>query len=107
MTQQHSLSPTGFRVLWMALSVGALFLSAWAWLRVPCWGLFIPVVLVAWPIWHERVEYRRFQRRTILERVTVEDGWVRRWFWSGHLSGVQQIFVALFWAIVLLVFCAL
>lgn len=91
----------------MALSFGAAFLFAQAFLQAPCWSLFFLAALTAAPVWHYQKEYTLFHRRVVLTGVTLEDSWVRRWFWSGHVSGVWQVFVALFWATLLLAFGAL
>jgi len=100
-------SHTASRILWMAVAAGALFLFARAFLKAPCWSLFLPVTVIAWPIWHDQKEYALFRRRTVLAGVMLEDSWIRRWFWSGHVSGAWQAVKALVWATVLLAFGAL
>lgn len=74
---------------------------------VPCWGLLAVVAVVAWPIWHYQRDVFLFARRAVLSGVAVEGGWVRRWFWAGHLTQVLQVFVALAWAALLLALAAL
>lgn len=88
----------------MTLAAGALFLIVRAFLSAPCWSLLFLSALIAWPIWRYQKEFTQFQRRAILASLTVEDGWVRRWFWSGHISGAMHAVVALFWATLLIAF---
>ncbi len=73
----------------------------------PCWGLFFLAAFTAWPIWHYQKEYLLFQRRAVLVKVSKEGSRVRRWFWAGNISKVIQVFVAFFWAILLLAFSVL
>ena len=91
----------------MLAAAGAAFLAAHALLKVPCWSLLFIVAAIAWPMWHVQKEYAQFRRRAVLAGVSPEDSWVRRWFWSGNVSGVWQAFIALFWAAMLLAFGAL
>jgi hypothetical protein len=85
----------------------ALFLLASAFREVPCWGLFFVVAAVAWPIWHYQRDVVLFERRAVLAGVAVDDSWVRRRFWAGHLTQVLQVFVALAWAALLLALAGL
>lgn len=73
----------------------------------PCWALLVVAVVIALPMWLYTCERTLFHRRAILESVTPEGSLVRRWFWSGHVVTLLQVFHALFWSTVLLAFGAL
>jgi len=73
-------------------------------IAAPCWALFGIVCAIAWPIWHHAKEYALFRRRAMIATLALDDSAVRRWFWSGNLSGVLHAFGALLWAVLLLAF---
>ena len=52
-------------------------------------------------------EYVLFERRVILAGLTHEESRIRCWFWMGQVSRVLQVFVAIFWAALLLGFASL
>lgn len=81
--------------------LGKLFTS------IPCWALYFPAALTAWPIWRYQKERSLIHRRAILDSVTLEDSSIRRWFWSGRVVLVLQVFVAFAWAMLLLAFLSL
>jgi hypothetical protein len=91
----------------MSLAAGALALAAQSLLSIPCGALLFVVALAAWPGWHHQRQYALFRRRALVAGLTLAQGALRRWLWTGHLSGVAQVFVALFWATLLLAFAAL
>jgi hypothetical protein len=96
-----------WRLLALAAAVAILFLLAYAFFAVPCWGLLPVTAVAAWPIWYHQRDVVLFERRVVLEGVTLADGWVRRRFWAGRLTQVLQVFVALVWATVLLALATL
>jgi len=96
-----------WRLLALAAAGALLFLLAYAFLDVPCLGLFPVVALAAWPLWYHRREIVLFERRAVLDGVATRDGWVRRRFWGGRLTQVLQVFVALVWATLLLALASL
>jgi len=96
-----------WRLVAMAAAGFALYGLASAVRDVPCWGLLFLVAVVAWPIWHYQRDVVLFERRAVLSGVAVEGGWVRRWFWAGHLAQVLQVFVALVLAVLLLALAVL
>ncbi len=73
----------------------------------PCWALFFAVAAIAWPIWHYQREYALFERRAILAGLTHEASHIRRWFWTGQVSRVLQVFTAIFLATLLLAIASL
>jgi hypothetical protein len=96
-----------WRLVAMSLAGCALYGLASIFRDVPCWGLLFLVAAVAWPIWRYQLDVVLFERRAVLEGVTVDDSWVRRLFWSGRLTQVLQVLVALTWAVVLLALASL
>jgi hypothetical protein len=90
------------RLLAMSVAGVSLFLAAQALLYTPCWGLFFLVAVVAWPIWHYQQENALFQRRAMLSAVAEEKSTVKRWFWTGSVTRIAQVFVALIWSALLL-----
>jgi len=81
--------------------LGKLFTS------IPCWAVYFPAALTAWPIWCYQKERSLIHRRAILDSVTLDDSSIRRWFWSGRVLLVLQVFVAFVWAMLLLAFLSL
>ena len=98
---------TVWRLVAMSIAGATLFGVASTFRDVPCWGVFLVVALVAWPIWHYQRDVVLFERRAVLEGVTVGDSWVRRLFWTGQVTQILQVFVALAWAAVLLALASL
>ena len=96
-----------WRLVAMSVAGFALYGLASAFREVPCWAIFFLLAAVAWPIWHYQRDVVLFARRVVLSGVAVEGGWVRRWFWAGHFTQVLQVFVALFWAALLLALAVL
>jgi len=90
------------RLLAMTGALAALYLLAGLFLETACWALFFVVATTAWPIWQYQREVTLFQRRLLLSGATEKDSWVRRWFWSGRISQVIQVFLSLVWATLLL-----
>ncbi len=104
---QSGTAETLRRLLSMGVATGGFALLVRAFPDAPCWTLFFLVALVAWPIWLQHKEYALFERRAVLAGLTAEDSALRRWLWPGRVSGVLQVFSALFWATLLLVLGAL
>lgn len=96
-----------WRLLAMSVAGVALYGLAAAFREVPCWGLFFVVAVTAWPIWHYQRDVVLFERRAVLEGVTLGDSWVRRLFWTGRVTQVLQVFVALVGATLLLALASL
>ncbi len=91
----------------MAVTGTLLFLAARGLPHVPCWGLFLVIALIAWPIWHYQQEYALFQRRAVLAGIAPEQSRLRAWFWRGRVTRVLQVFVALLWSVLLVAVVAL
>lgn len=91
----------------MLAGTAALYALSLAVLAAPCWALFFVVAATAWPIWCYRHEHASFERRAILTGLTHQASRIRRWFWTGRLSGVLQTFAAAFWATLLLALASL
>ena len=112
MSQAGVLIPTDrhrvvARVALMLAATGILYGCSLTVLKVPCWAVFIAVAAIAWPIWCYQVEHVLFERRAILAGLAHEASRIRRWFWTGRVSRVLQVFVAIFWATLLLAFASL
>jgi hypothetical protein len=96
-------SPTRWRLfrhvvrhsLWLLFAVAVLFYISRLVRPVPCWGLFLLLSLVCWPIWQYRIEYLLFRRRLVLGGVTQSSSRVRRLFWSGTLTKAIQVVVSM------------
>lgn len=95
---------TVFNIFTLVCAVGILFLLGESFSSLACWAIYLPVALVAWPIWGYQKERSLLQRRAILDSVSLEKSSIRRWLWSGHLLVVWQVFVALAFAFLLLAF---
>jgi hypothetical protein len=91
----------------MLSATAMLYALSLAVLKAPCWVLFFVVAAIAWPIWRYQREYALFERRAILAGLTHEAHRIRRWLWTGQISRLLQVFVALFWATLLLAFASL
>lgn len=89
--------------LWLVFAVLALFYITNIVQRVPCWGLFVLISLVGWPIWQYRIEYLMFRRRLVLEGVMQPASLVRKAFWKGNISRAIQVVFSLCLAWLLLV----
>ena len=95
--------PTRWRVLrftvshslWLLLAVAVLFYISRIIRPLPCWGVFLLVSLVCWPIWQYRIEYLLFRRRLVLGGVTQSSSRVRKLFWSGNITKAVQVMVSL------------
>ena len=81
--------------LWLLFAVAVLFYISRIVRPVPCWGLFLLLSLVCWPIWQYRIEYLLFRRRLVLGGVTQSSSRVRRLFWSGTLTKAIQVVVSM------------
>ncbi len=92
--------------LWLLLAVAVLFYLSRIVRPVPCWGLFLLLSLVSWPIWQYRIEYLLFRRRLVLGGVTQSSSRIRRLFWSGSFTKAIQVVVSLFLAWLLLTLIA-
>lgn len=91
----------------MLAATAILYAFSLAVLKAPCWVLFFFVAAIAWPIWHYQREYALFERRAILVGLAHEASRIRRWFWTGQVSRVLQVFVAIIWATLLLALASL
>lgn len=101
----HGTTP--FNVLALALAAGALYLLGVLFSSTPCWLVYLPVALTAWPIWFYQKERSLLHRRALLNSVTLEVSSLRSWLWSGRMVVVVQVFVALFFAMLLLALLSL
>jgi len=101
--QRHRL--TVLRILSMLLAAGALVLFARVAIQAPCWGLFILIGLLAWPVWQYRTEYVLLRRRLLLTAVARPQSRIRTWLWRGSISKVVQVVVSisLVWVLLALV----
>ena len=102
---QHILSIV-MHSLWLLLAVAVLFYISRIVRPVPCWGLFLLLSLVCWPIWQYRIEYLLFRRHLVLGGVTQSSSRVRRLFWSGSLTKAIQVIVSMCLAWLLLTLVA-
>lgn len=91
----------------MLAATAILYAFSLAVLKAPCWALFFIVAAITWPIWHYQREYTLFARRAILSGLTHEASRIRRWFWTGQVSRVLQVFTAIFLATLLLALASL
>lgn len=101
--QRHRL--TVLRILGMVLAAGALVLFARIVIQAPCWGFFILIGLLAWPVWQYRTEYVLLRRRLLLAAVARPQSRIRTWLWRGRISKVVQVVVSmsLVWVLLALV----
>jgi len=90
------------RLLACAATGIGVFVAAQHLLRAPCWGLFVLVTVIAWPIWYYQQQNALFQRRAMLSAVSEEGSRLRRWFWAGAVTRIFQVLVALIWSVLLL-----
>jgi hypothetical protein len=81
--------------LWLLLAVAVLFYISRIIRPLPCWGVFLLVILVCWPIWQYRIEYLLFRRRLVLGGLMQSSSRVRRLFWSGNITKALQVMVSL------------
>ena len=90
--------------LWLLLAVAALFFITHSLRVTPCWGVFLLVCLVCWPVWRYRIEYRLFRRRLVLDGVMQASSLFRRLLWKGNLTrGIEVIIsMCLAWLLLLL-----
>jgi len=93
---------TVLRILGMALAAAALVLFAQVVTQAPCWGFFILIGLLAWPVWQYRTEYLLLHRRLLLSAVARPQSRIRAWLWRGRISKAFQVVVSLSMAWVLL-----
>ena len=89
--------------LWLLLAVAMLFYVSRIVRPVPCWGLFLLLGLVSWPIWQYRTEYLLFRRRLVLGGVMQTSSRFRRLFWKGTITRAIQVVVSMCLAWLLLV----
>ncbi|MEN8207145.1 MAG: hypothetical protein ABFS24_14210 [Pseudomonadota bacterium] len=92
--------------LWLLLAVAVLFFITRIVRPAPCWGIFLLVSLVCWPIWRYRIEYLLFRRRLVLDGVTQSTSLARRLLWKGNFTRGLQVVVSIFlaWLLLILVF---
>lgn len=93
---------TILRMLSMGLATAALVLFSELALRAPCWGIFILIGLIAWPVWLYRTEYALLRRRLVLSAVARPHSRIRAWLWRGNISKGIQVVVSIVLAWVLL-----
>ncbi|MEN8801772.1 MAG: hypothetical protein ABF297_07330 [Thiogranum sp.] len=98
--QRHRL--TALRIVSMVLTAAALLLFARLAAQAPCWGVFMLVGLLAWPVWQYRTEYALLRRRLLLAAVARPQSRIRIWLWRGRISKAVQVVVAMSLAWVLL-----
>ncbi|MEA2079207.1 MAG: hypothetical protein U9P00_04995 [Pseudomonadota bacterium] len=98
--QRHRL--TALRILSMVLAAGALLFFARAVTQAPCWGFFILIGLISWPVWQYRTEYLLLRRRLVLSAVARPQSRIRAWLWRGRISKAVQVVVSMSLAWVLL-----
>ena len=105
-TRWQGLQKMFLHALWLLLAVVILFFISRVVRPAPCWGLFLLVSLVCWPIWRYRIEYLLFRRRLVLDGVTQSASLARRVLWKGKLTKVLQVVVSLClaWLLLMLVF---
>jgi hypothetical protein len=95
------------RLFPLTLAAGLLYVSALAFTRWPCWGLFGLLVPVAWLIWGYLAGNALFARRLWLAGVTRDDSRVRRWLIRGRLVQALTAVPALLFSALLVVIAAL
>jgi hypothetical protein len=98
--QRHRL--TALRIVSMVLAAGALHLFTRVVTQAPCWGFFILIGLLAWPVWQYRTESVLLRRRLLLSAVARPQSRIRAWLWRGRISKAVQVVVAMSLAWVLL-----
>jgi hypothetical protein len=89
----------------MLAAAGGLVLASAVVIQAPCWGFFILIALLAWPVWRYRSEYVLLRRRLMLSAVTRPHSRVRAWLWRGSISKIVQAVVSmsLVWLLLALV----
>ena len=92
--------------LWLLLAVALLFFISRLVGPAPCWGFFLLLGLVCWPIWQYRTEYLLFRRRLVLEGVMHSSSLVRRMLWGGSFTRAFQVVVSMCLAWLLLTLVA-
>jgi hypothetical protein len=90
------------RIMGLALMSGALLLATTLVSAMPCWGVFILIGLLAWPIWLHRTEYRLFHRRLVVAGVMPSGSRLRPMLWKGTFIKAVQTLAALLLAWLLL-----
>ncbi|MCG6900494.1 MAG: hypothetical protein LJE75_10900 [Gammaproteobacteria bacterium] len=81
--------------LWLLLAVAALFFITHSLRVTPCWGVFLLLCLVCWPVWRYRIEYRLFRRRLVLDGVMQASSLFRRLLWKGNLTRGFEVILSL------------
>jgi hypothetical protein len=106
LTRWQSFQHMLLRSLWLLFAVAVLFVITRIIRPAPCWGLFLLVSLVSWPIWRYRIEYLLFRRRLVLDGVMQSASRVRRLLWTGNITKGFQVVVSmcLAWLLLTLVF---
>lgn len=89
------------------VAVLALYAAARALAVSPCWAIFIPLVLLAWPIAFGAAGYALFARRAVLAGAFREESRIRGVLWGGGVMKVVHAITALFWAALTLGLAAL
>jgi hypothetical protein len=82
-------------VLWSLLAVVALFFISRIVRAAPCWGVFLLISAVCWPIWRYRIEYLLFRRRLVLDGVLQSASRIRRLLWTGNITRGIQVLVSM------------
>ena len=91
--QRHRLNV--WRLVSMLLAAGTLLLFAGVVTQLPCWGFFILIGLIAWPVWQYRTEYLLLRRRLLLSAVARRQSRIRAWLWRGRISRAVQVVVSM------------
>ena len=81
------------------VAAAALFAAARALAVSPCWSLFIPAALLAWPIAFGSAGYALFARRAVLSGAFRDESRIRRWLWGGRFMKLAHALAAFFWAV--------
>jgi hypothetical protein len=102
-SRRQSPRLTVLRALCMLVAAGGLLLFSRLVTQAPCWGFFVVIGLLAWPIWRYRTEYVLLRRRLMLSAVTRPQSRVRDWLWRGRISKAVQVVVSMLLAWLLLV----
>ena len=89
------------------VAVLALYAAGRALAVSPCWAIFAPLALLAWPIAFGAAGYAMFARRAVLAGAFREESRIRRFLWAGRAMKIVHAITALFWATLTLGLAAL